>query len=53
MLIQDKLELKFNRMKESMVIDLRDKYTDYHEDWYRMIAYYNGKRIVQDHLSNI
>ena len=36
-----------------MVTDLRDKYTDYHEDWYRMIAYHNGKRIVQDHLGNL
>lgn len=36
-----------------MVTDLRDPYPVYHDSYYTMIAYFQGKRIVRDALDNL
>lgn len=36
-----------------MTTDLRDPYNVYHDSTLASIAYFNGKRIVRDHLDNL
>lgn len=33
--------------------DLRDSFTEYHDSTLETIAYFQGKRIVRDHLDNL